>query len=74
MGHSLPTSNLTRLIVRMRPFKIILLLAAAAIAQAPSQEIPVEDAIRIKEFTGLLLRFKTVSGPTGARFPRLFCL
>jgi len=29
---------------------IMLALAAAAIAQAPSQEIPVDDAIRIKEF------------------------
>jgi len=29
---------------------IMLVLAAAAIAQAPSQEIPVDDAIRIKEF------------------------
>lgn len=45
----LATVDLMRL-MQMHSFLIILLLAAAAIAQAPSQEVPVDDAIRIKEF------------------------
>jgi hypothetical protein len=69
MGQSLPPSNLIRLILRMRPFIIMLLLAAVAIAQAPSQEIPVDDAIRIKEFYRLAAQIQDSVWPNWSQVP-----
>jgi len=53
----------------MRLFTIIFLLAAAAIAQAPSQEIPADDAIRIKEFYRLAAQIQNNVWPNWSQAP-----
>jgi hypothetical protein len=55
--------------MQMRLFMITLLLAAAAIAQSPSQEIPVDDAIRIKEFYRLAAQIQDNVWPNWSQVP-----
>jgi hypothetical protein len=53
----------------MRPLIALVVLAAAALAQAPAPQIPPDDAIRIREFYRLAAQVQDRSGPTGAQFP-----
>jgi len=48
---------------------IMLLLATAASAQAPSQEFPVDDAIRIKEFYRLAAQIQDNVWPNWSQVP-----
>lgn len=53
----------------MRSFLSILLLAAAAFAQAPSQQIPADDAVRIKEFYRLAAQIQDQVWPNWSQVP-----
>jgi hypothetical protein len=55
--------------LQMRTFLSILLLATSAFAQAPSREIPLDDAIRIKEFYRLAAQIQDQVWPNWSQVP-----
>jgi hypothetical protein len=53
----------------MKPFLWVLLLAAAAIAQPPSPQIPMDDAIRVHEFYRLAAQIQDQIWPNWSQVP-----
>jgi hypothetical protein len=58
-----------RLMLQMRTFLSILLLGTAAFAQTPSPEIPLNDAVRIKEFYRLATQIQDQVWPNWSQVP-----
>ena len=58
-----------RLVSQMRTFLSILMLTTAAFSQAPSPEIPVDDAVRINEFYRLATQIQDQVWPNWSQVP-----